>query len=168
MRTPRADVVILSGAGCSGKTAISVALKVRHGFARVSVWTLRLQHLIRWEDRDQGDDYEPGCQIAESACRIYAARGRRSTLEDIGDREAVDTAQRLGRDGISCRLVSIVADEALIRDRLALRDCAPTELAWLVGLDRQIAERALIAGEVRIAAREWIGRADELAQRIAA
>ena len=129
---------------------------------------MRLQHLVRWEDRDQGDDYEPGCQIAEAACRIYAARGRRSALEDIGDREAVDTYQRLGRDGIACRLVSITADEALIRERLALRDCAPTELAWLVSLDRQIAERTPLAGELRVAAREWIGRADELARRIAA
>ena len=80
---------------------------MRHGFARVSVWTMRLQHLIRWEDRDQGDDYEPGCQIAGSACRIYAARGRRSTVEDIGDREAVDSANRFSRDGISCRPVSM-------------------------------------------------------------
>ena len=168
MRTPRAEVVVLSGAGCSGKTAISLALKVHHGFARVSVWDMRLQHLVRWEDRDQGDDYEPGCLIAEAACRIYAARGRRSTLEDIGDREAVQLHQRLATEGIGCRLVSIVADEALIRARLARRDCAPSELAWLVGLNRQIADRAPVAGELRIAAGEWLGRAEELAQRIAA
>ena len=168
MRTPRGDVVILSGAGCSGKTAISVALKVHHGFARVSVWTMRLQHLIRWEDRDQGDDYEPGCQIAEAACRIYAARGRRSTLEDVGDREAVEIARRFRAEATACRLVSIVADESLIRERLALRDCAPTEFAWLVELNRQIAARPLIAGELRVLARDWIGRADELARRIAA
>ena len=168
MPTPRADVIVLSGAGCSGKTAISLALKVHHHFARVSVWDMRLQHLVRWEDRDQGDDYEPGCQIAEAACRIYAARGKRSTLEDIGDREAVQLALRLARDGIACRLVSIVADEALIRERLALRNCVSSELRWLFELNRQIASRAPLAGELRMGAREWIGRAEELARRLAA
>lgn len=165
--TRRADVVVLSGAGCTGKTAVSVALKVRHGFARVSVWQMRLQHLVMWEDRDKGDDYEPGCMIAEAACRIYAERGKRSVLEDIGDREAIETVDRLRASGISARLVSLVADGDLIRERLATRNCAPSELGWLLGLNSAIAKRPVRPDELRFQARHWVGRAEELATRVA-
>ena len=152
-----ARIVVLSGAGCSGKTAVGTSLKLHWGYAQVSVWDLRLMHLVRWEDRDQGDDYEPGCLIAEAALTIYARRGKSSVLEDIGDREAIALVERLRQVGLTSQLVSLVADSELIRERLARRNCQPSEFDWLVGLNAQIRARPVVPGERRYDAREWIG-----------
>ena len=159
-------IIVLTGAGCSGKSTVAIVLKDRHRFARVSVWNLRQMHLIRPEDRDAGDDYEPGCLIGEAACAIYAARGRSAVLEDIGDGAAIAAVGRLRAAGHDAALVSFVADPDILRDRGLERGYPPCEITWVCALNEEIRARAPIPGERRFEAREWIGRLDELVAAI--
>ena len=143
------DVIVLSVAPSSGKTALALALRDVHGAVHLDLNRVRDFHLPPdWSGASLTEE-TMSTRLVFAMSRVYLAHRRVPVVvDDLRDQDAVSLGAELGLR--TARIVSLVTEEAVIRQRLALRTSGFRDADEAVARNQALRARHLLPGELRI------------------